>query len=161
MSNYVLCFMETQLQHYKHYFENFRIFFNKNDNKFLSLAYAFQKDITVISQKEFAGVSICNFRKSTFVSVPLKLLILYKLNNQPLIAFCDYLYYFTEAKEVDITVGNFNADACNKSRLPQIISEYIQLVEFQSHIAGSTLDHVYVKKSLLEDYEVEIVVLNT
>ena len=88
-------------------------------------------------------------------------MILYKLNNQPLMTFYDYLYYFIEAKEVDIIVGDFNIDACSKSRLPQILSEYAQLVEFPTHIAGSTLDHVYVKKSFLEDYKVEIVVLNT
>ena len=41
MSNDVLCFTETQLQH--QVFEKFRIFFNNNDNKFLSLTYAFQK----------------------------------------------------------------------------------------------------------------------
>ena len=51
MSNDVLCFTETQLQH-QHLlngidqcFENCRIFFNNNDKKFLSLASAFQKDI--------------------------------------------------------------------------------------------------------------------
>ena len=76
-------------------------------------------------------------------------------------AFYDYLYYFIEAEEVDIIVGDFNFDVCRKSRLPQILSEYVPLVEFPIHIVGSTLDHVYVKKSLLEDYEVEIVVLNT
>ena len=167
MSNDVLCFTETQLQHQhllngiEQYFENFRIFFNNNDNKFLSLVYVFQKDITITSQEDFAGVSICNFRKSSFVSVPLKLMILYKLNNQPLITFYDYLYYFIEAKEVDMIVGDFNIDACSKSILPQILSEYVQLVEFPTHITWSTSDHVYVKKSLLEDYEVEIVVLNT
>ena len=75
--------------------------------------------------------------------------------------FYDYLYYFIEAKEVDIFVGDFNIDACSKSRLPQMLSEYAQLVEFPTHIAGSTLDHVYVKKSFLENYKVEIVVLNT
>ena len=123
MSNDVLCFTETQLQHQhfpnstEQYFENFTIFFN-NDNKFLSLAYTFQKDITVITQEDFAGVSICNFRKSSSVSVSLKLMVLYKLNNQPLMAFYDYLYYFIEAKEVDIIVGDFNIDACSKSRLP-------------------------------------------
>ena len=62
---------------------------------------------------------------------------------------------------MDIVVGDFNIDACRKSRLPQILSEYVQLVEFPTHIAGSTLDHVYAKKSFLEDYIVEIVVLNT
>ena len=36
-----------------------------------------------------------------------------------------------------------------------------QLVEFPAHIAGSILDHMYVKKSSLEDYEAEIMVLKT
>ena len=136
-------------------------FFLRNDNNFLSLTYAFQKDITVIKQEDFAGVSICNFKKNSFVRVPLKRMVLYKLNNQPLITFYDYLYYFIEAKEVDIIVGDFNIDACRKSRLPQILSEYIQLVEFPTHIAGSKLDHVCVKKSFMEGCKVEIFVLNT
>ena len=38
---------------------------------------------------------------------------------------------------------------------------YQNMVEFPTYIAGSTLDHVHVKKSFLESYEVEIVVLNT
>ena len=37
----------------------------------------------------------------------------------------------------------------------------IILVGFPTDKAGLTLDHVCVKKSFLEDYEVEIVVLNT
>ena len=35
------------------------------------------------------------------------------------------------------------------------------MVEFPTQIAGSKLHHVYVKKSFLEGYGVEIVVLNT
>ena len=34
-------------------------------------------------------------------------------------------------------------------------------LNFQHTLSGSILDHVYVKKSFLEDYKVEIVVLNT
>ena len=70
MSNDVLCFTEKQLEHQdlpngiEQYYETFRIFFGNNDNKFLSLAYIFQKGITVITQEDFAGVSVCNFRKS-------------------------------------------------------------------------------------------------
>ena len=62
---------------------------------------------------------------------------------------------------MDIIVGDFNINANSKSRLPQILSEYVQLVEFGTDIAGSTLNHVYVKKSFLEGYGVEIVGLNT
>ena len=88
-------------------------------------------------------------------------MVLYKLSNQPLMTFYDFLYYFIETKDVDIIVGDFNTDACSKSRLSQILSQNVQLVEFLTHIAGSTLDHVYVKRSFLEGYEVKIVVLNT
>ena len=141
MSNSVLCLTETQLQHQhslngiEQYLENFRIFFNNNDSKFLSLAYAFQKDLTLITQEDFPGVSICNFRKNSFVNVPLKLMVLNKLNNQPLMTFYDFLYYFIEAKDVDVIVVDFNIDACSKSRLSQILSGYVQLVEFPTHIA--------------------------
>ena len=53
--------------------------------------------------------------------------------------FYDYLYYFIEEKEVDIIVGDFNIDM---------------------HVANPDYTHVYVKKSFLEEYKVEIVVLN-
>ena len=87
MSKDVLCFTETQLQHQhslngiEQDFGNFRIFFN-NNYKFLSLAYVFQKDMTLITQEDFPGVWICNFRKSSFISVLLKPMVLHKLNNQ-------------------------------------------------------------------------------
>ena len=41
--------------------------------------------------------------------------------------FYDSLYYFVEAKEGDIIVGEFNFDAHRKSRLPQILSEYVRV----------------------------------
>lgn len=88
------------------------------------------------------------------MSVPLKLIVLYKLNKQPLMTFYGYLYHFIETKEVDIIVGDFNTDACSKSRLPQILSEYVQLIEFLTHIARSNI------RPVLKDYEVKIVVLN-
>ena len=88
-------------------------------------------------------------------------MVLYNLSNQPLMTFYDFLIYFIEVKDVDIIVGDFNIDAWSKSRLSQISSEYVQPVEFPTHIAGSTLNHVYVKKSFLEGYKVQIVVLNT
>ena len=133
MSNDVLFFSETKLQHQHllnyiaQYFENFTIFFNNNGNNILSHNYAFQKD-NCNHARNFAGGSTCHFRKGLFVSVPLKLMVLCKFNNQSLMTFYDYLYYFIEAKEMDIIVGGFNIEACSKSRFPQILSEYVHLV---------------------------------
>ena len=90
--------------------------------------------MTLITQVDISSVPICNFSKSSFVNVPLKLMVLYKLNNQPLMTFYNYLYYFIKVKDVDIAVGGFNIDTYSKSRLSQILSEYVQLVEFPTQI---------------------------
>ena len=45
--------------------------------------------------------------------------------------------------------------------MPQILAENVQLVEFPTNITGSTLEDVYARKSFLEDYKVEILILNT
>ena len=66
-----------------------------------------------------------------------------------------WLYYFKEAKEVDIIiVSDFSIGAYSKSRLQQILSEYVQVVKLSTRKAGATLDHMYLKKSFLEDYEI-------
>ena len=62
-----------------------------------------------------------------------------------------WLYYFKKAKEVDIVVTDFSIDTYSKSRLQQILSEYVQVVKLSTHKAGSTLDHKYLMKSFLED----------
>ena len=48
-----------------------------------------------------------------------------------------------------------------KIQIATNLSEFDQLVEFPAHIRRATVDQVYVMKSFLEDYEVEMVVLNT
>ena len=45
--------------------------------------------------------------------------------------------------------------------MPQILAENVQLVEFPTYVTGSTLEDVYARKSFLEDYKVEILILNT
>ena len=52
-------------------------------------------------------------------------------------------------------INAVNPDCC------KYYQNTFQLVEFPAHTAGSTLNHMYVKKSSLEDYEVEIMVLKT
>ena len=47
----------------------------------------------------------------------IELIVLNKLNGQPLRSFNDYLYYFIEAEKVDL-IGNFNIDTFSNSWLP-------------------------------------------
>ena len=58
--------------------------------------------------------------------------------------FSDYLHYMIDAKGTDIIVGDFNFDAHQESRLSHLLAVYSQFVDSSKHIAGSTLDHVYV-----------------
>ena len=65
-----------------------------------------------------------------------------------------------DAKWPDIIVGDFNFDAYQKSRLSHLLAGYSQIVDSPTHIAGSTLDHVYVKYGLQENNDIKVSVLN-
>ena len=65
-----------------------------------------------------------------------------------------------DAKWPDIIVGDFNFDAYQKSRLSHLLAGYSQIVDSPTHIAGSTLDHVYVKNGLQENNDIYVSVLN-
>ena len=65
-----------------------------------------------------------------------------------------------EAKGPDIIVGDFNIDAYQESRLSHLLAGYSQFVDSPTHIAGSTLDHVYVKNGLQENNDIKVSVLN-
>lgn len=112
----------------------FRIFSNNNDGKFWSLAYVSRKDIILITHEDFPSPSIFYFKKSSSAGLPLMLMLLHLLGNESMNSFHDYLHYFIKVKEVGIIVGDFDTNACSKSRLPQILSEYVKRVEFLAHI---------------------------
>ena len=97
---------------------------------------------------------------TAYSKIPLKLMILYKPNSQPLTLFSDYLHYMIDAKGPDIIIGDFNIDAYQESRLSHLLADYSQFVDSPTHIAGSTLDHVYVKNGLQENNDIKVSVLN-
>ena len=48
----------------------------------------------------------------------------------------------------DIIPGDFNTNAYQESRLSHLLARYSKFVDSSTHLAGSTLDHVYVKNKL-------------
>ena len=166
INNDVLCFTETQIQpHYststiQSLFRNFVIYFNNNSNKFLSLAYGIHNNLELIDREDFPGLSVLNIVKGSYSKIPLQLMILYKPNSQPLTLFSDYLHYMIDAKEPDIIVGDFNIDAYQESKLSHLLAGYSQIADSPTHIAGSTLDYVYVKNGLQENNDIKVSVLN-
>ena len=113
----------------------------------------------MIDRKDFLSLSTFNTVTSSYSAILLKLMI-YKPDSQPLTLFSDYLHYMIEDKGTDIIVGDFNTDAYEESRLLHLLASYSQFVYSPTHIAGSTLDHVYVKNALQENNDIYVSVLN-
>ena len=126
----------------------------------MSLAYGVYKNLELIDREDFPGLSLLNIVKSSYSEIPLKLIILYKPNSQPLTLFSDYLHYMIEGKGPDIIVGDFNIDAYQESRLSHLLAGYSQFVDSPKHVAVSTLDHLYVKNGLQENNDIKVSVLN-
>ena len=143
MSNDILCFTETEIQQTQSdtddlnlVFNGFNIYFNNNQNKFMSLAYRLHNNITVTEKEDFTGMSIVKFKKMVFSEKALNLMILYKGYSQNLTTFYEYLLYFIDAKSLDIIVDDFNIDVCSQSKFSHLLAGYTQMVESPTHIAG-------------------------
>ena len=126
----------------------------------MSLAYGMYKNLELIDREDFPGLSLLNILKSSYSEIPLKLIILYKPNSQPLTLFSGYLHYMIEGKGPYIIVGDFNIDAYQESRLSHLVAGYSQFVDSPKPVAGSTLDHLYVKNGLQENNDIKVSVLN-
>ena len=168
MSNDILRFTETQIEQTQSdtddlnlVFNGFNIYFNNNQNKFMSLTYGLHDTITVTEKEDFPGISIVKFKKTPFCEKALNLMMLHKGHSQNLTSFYEYLLYFIEAKSLDIILGDFNIDACNQLEFSHLLAGYTQVVKSPTHIAGSILDHIYVKDCYLEDRVIKVSVLNT
>ena len=85
----------------------------------------------------------------------MKLLVLYRKNNSSLESFYNHLSDILSVENVDIVVGDFNINAQDLSqvnRLLQVFHQYEQIVQSPTHLAGATLDHVYVRNEFMEQF---------
>ena len=63
------------------------------------------------------------------------------------------LQYSVTTYSIDIIAGDFNYDLLKvfESKLLDIFRGHVQMVNKPTHISGSLIDHVYIKKSLIEE----------
>ena len=127
----------------------------------MSLTYGLHDTITVTEKEDFPGIFIFKFKKTSFSEKALNLMILYKGHSQTLTSFYEYLLYFIVAKSLDIIIGDFNIDACNQLELSHLLPGYTQMVKSPTYIAGSVLDHIYVKDCYFIYHIIKVSVLNT
>ena len=114
-----------------------------------------------LRKKTFPGYPLSNLERRHFLKKALNLMILYKGHSQTLTSFYEYLLYFIVAKSLDIIIGDFNIDACNQLELSHLLPGYTQMVKSPTYIAGSVLDHIYVKDCYFIYHIIKVSVLNT
>ena len=163
MNNDIVCLTETQMSpestipNADSFNAIFDIFMNNNENKFLTLAYALRKQTMVLNEFEnLPAVTFLKVNKSSFSECNIKILLLYRQHSQSIQSFCELLGYLIESKDLDIILGDFNIGELRKTeRLQNILSQFTQLVKQPTHIGGACLDHIYIKSSFLETYNIE------
>ena len=90
------------------------------------------------------------------------MLLLYRKNSQNLDNFYEYLLQVTALQSFDIILGDFNINALEKNtQIFQILSNYIQVVTEPTQISGALLDHVFIRKQIMQDFDVQNIVITT
>ena len=84
----------------------------------------------------------------------IKILLLYRKKDLHIACFLELLTYLSASQEIDLIVGDFNLKPA--PYLTQEISEYEQLVTEPTHLGGRIVDHVYVKKSILQHLSIAV-----
>ena len=73
------------------------------------------------------------------------------------------LEYLLATNSIDIVVGDFNFDFLKKSENNLFLNhfaEHVQIINKLMHISGSLIDHVYIKKTLMEELFTNAIVEN-
>ena len=154
----ILCLTETQLlpdQNTDKICNNldqltkFEFVHKKDPDKFQSLSVGFKNQIEIFQHEQYPGCVVFNFKKASFSDNIFNALLVYRKQSNTLSSFYEMLSYLVRIKNIHIILGDFNTNAQEQSiNLSRILHEYDQVVTEPTHIAGSILDHVYIKKSL-------------
>ena len=115
----ILCSTETQLQIDEdtsviesRFQEHFKIHFNSNENKYRCIAFCYSNRVSVLDHN---AISIIVITKPQFQ------------------------VYFTNARTIDILLGDFNIDAFDgdaHTRLDKVLSSYRVMVKEPTHLDG-------------------------
>ena len=73
------------------------------------------------------------------------------------------LQYLLATNSIDIVAGDFNFDFLKMSENNLFLNhfaEHIEIVNKPTHISGSLTDHVYIKKTLMEEFFANAIVEN-
>ena len=139
----------------------FDINFNNNENKSLSLTYGCRNDVVVLEKYDTNGVSTLSFKKHAFSNRVFTLMLVYRKQFLGMQEFSQLMQYLLAANSIDIS-GDFNYDLLKviKNKLLNIFTDHVQMASKPTHISGSLIDHVYIKKTLMEEFSTSVTVEN-
>ena len=122
-------------------------------NKFLSLAYGCRNEFDVLDKFDTDGVSISSFKKHGFINRVFNLIV-YRKQFLRLQEFSQLMQYLQATNSIDIIAGDFiyNLLKVTENKLLDIFTDHVQIVNKWTHISGSRIDHVYIKKTLMEGF---------
>ena len=140
----------------------FNINFNNNENKFLSLAYGGRNDVVVLDKFDTNGVSIFSFEKHAVANRVFTLMLVYRKQFLGMQEFSQLMQYLLAANSVDIIAGDFSCNLLKviENKLLDIFTDHVQMVNKPTHISGSLIDHVYITKTLMEEFSTNVTVEN-
>ena len=116
----------------------FNINFNKNENKFLSLAYGYMSlayslnDVIVLNKFDANGVSNLSFKKHAFANRIFTLMLVYRKQSMHMQEFL-MLQYLRPTFSIDIIAGDFNYDILKvlQNKFLDIFTDHVQMINTQ------------------------------
>ena len=156
----VLCLTETQLlpnqdtNSISEILNAFSCLHNNCADKFQSTSFCYKSNVDVVNYHHSTGISVIDFKKSLFSPDPIRLVIVYRKNNTCLSTFYNTLADIVQLDNIHVILGDFNINAQDPAQdnLLQIFQNYQQIVQEPTHLGGATLDHIYLRKNFVKDF---------
>ena len=95
-------------------------------------------------------------------SIIFTLIFVYRKHLLGVQEFSQIMQYLLVAYSIDITGGNCHYDLLKvtKNKLSDIFADHVQIVNKTTHISGSLIDLVYIKKTLMKHFSINVTVEN-
>ena len=136
---------------------------NLSDYRFSSLAICYQKSVLLQCHQKGEGISVIKLCKPTYSNDCVSIVILYRRQLSTIPAFFANLELLNNSSEINIVLGNFNLDALDPGLFEQIrntLSKFCLVNSNSTHLNGSLIDQVYVRKKFLDISHVNVADLN-
>ena len=140
-------------------FDQFSVSLNMSDYRFSSLAICYQKSVLLQCHQKGEGISVIKLCKPTYSNDCVSIAILYSRMLSTIPAFFSNLELLNNSSEINIVLRDFNLDALDPGLFEQIsntLSKFCLVNSSSTHLNGSLIDQVYVRRAFLDKSHVNV-----